>query len=938
MTRNSSSPSRISFLIKQTAQQVNENIPDDQKKLEELIKELELEKKEYLKIYEHLRESNESVYKENQILKDTIDDRKAYYEQILDRYFQSNHFLETTIEHNRKMSKIYRSYKTRVRNFQKITKNEKFSNAEMEKFQRELDDIDERVNELMIKFPDSEKQVHQYQVQLSLISRLYKVNNLFSKEAESFVKSEPNSELLPISNHSAFDELEGEFNNGNELKKELCLYNYDESENQNATNHLAKQINRCLPIYNQLIKINKTKEMLVPNQDNKQENKTEDSTLDSTLDSTFILISSSLISPINSPKENRQNFVQMILDVDFNEELFELKRIVKSKDYFDYLNDPKSEGLRNNMQNILNQAETPKKKGSSLPKLHRSHHSKSNKKDGSEKPSKSIKIVISSDSDKLGKSNNDTKNNKSEKSPNNDNSEKLIKLDKPHDLENSTKSPKDSEKTDNPNNLNNNDIIDDLNKLINSTKDDQAKESDKSKKTAEDDGTNVLDKLIKATNADKSKESEKTTKSDKNNLSEKSVKSTKSDQNNISEKSMKSTKSDNSKRSNNNNLLDNLIKITNDDITRESERSAKSIKSGRIEPVDKSDKSDTLDKSKELNDNDITDNLSKLIRSSKESEKSIEKDDKNFFNATKTDESDNPEGGATIDDTKQEKSDTSESSERLINLDNTSILDRLLKQENEGDRNDQNDNQLSTEKSYNSEQSANSDNSKRGEDDTREQADHSARSERTMASVDHANEKEEKGTQHVVEDIENLLFGHENKATQKNEESGVSDQSRAKDEHIQSEPISHGTDSKLNSHGTDRNQGDTDRQIKDAVGEVSDGDVDDKEVCDGVKYASVETNTDLRAQLIQQQKEIRERITAILESRRKDPTAIYPPFLPSSRKVPRRNVPAVKLTVTLKDIGLEGLDSATPDKAQELREKEKEQKKKKDGRRKKQKY
>ncbi|KAK8835013.1 hypothetical protein M9Y10_020618 [Tritrichomonas musculus] len=934
MTRNSSSPSRISFLIKQTAQHVNENIPDDQKKLEELIKKLELEKKEYFKIYEHLRESNESVNKENQILKDTIDDRKAYYEQILDRYFQSNHFLETTIEHNRKMSKIYRSYKTRVRNFQKITKNEKFSNAEMEKFQRELDDIDERVNELMIKFPDSEKQVHQYQVQLSLISRLYKVNNLFSKEAERFVKSEPNSELLPISNHSAFDELEGEFNNGNELKKELCLYNYDESENQNATNHLAKQINRCLPIYNQLIKINKTKEMLVPNQDNKQENKTEDSTLDSTLDSTFILISSSLISPINSPKGNRQNFVQMILDVDFNEELFELKRIVKSKDFFDYLNDPKSEGLRNNMQNILNQAETPKKKGSSLPKLHRSHHSKSNKKDGSENPSKSIKIVISSDSDKLDKSNNDTKNN-------NDNSEKLIKLDKPRDLENSTKSPKDSEKTDNPNNKNN-DIIDGLNKLINSTKDDQVKESDKSKKTAEDDGTNALDKLIKATNDDKSKESEKTAKSDKNNLSEKSV---------------KSTKSDNSKRSNNNNLLDNLIKITNDDITRESERSAKSIKSGRIEPVDKSDKSDTLDKSKELNDNDITGNLSKLIRSSRESEKSIEKDDKNFFNAVKTDESDNPEGGATIDDTKQEKSDTSESSERLINLDNTSILDRLLKLENEGDGNDQNDNQLSTEKSYNSEQSANSDNSKRGEDDTREQADHPARSERTMASGDQANEKEEKGTQHVVEDIENLLFGHENKATQKNEESGVSDQSRAKDEHIQSEPTSHGADSKLNSHGadsklnsqdadsklnshgTDRNQEDTDRQIKDAVGEVSNGEVNDKAVCDGVKYASVETNTDLRAQLIQQQKEIRERITAILESRKKDPTAIYPPFLPSSRKVPRRNVPAVKLAVTLKDIGLEGLDSATPDKAQELREKEKEQqKKKKDGRTKKQKY
>ena len=129
--------------------------------LKQKISELEKEKKEYLKANHHLTQNTQRIYLQNKILKDAINERAVFYEQVLSKFFRSTRTLQTASDNNQKMSKIYQEYKSKVSSTQKSSKNSVF-NEKIEKIDQELKNIQKNASDLIQKFYESEKKIFDY--------------------------------------------------------------------------------------------------------------------------------------------------------------------------------------------------------------------------------------------------------------------------------------------------------------------------------------------------------------------------------------------------------------------------------------------------------------------------------------------------------------------------------------------------------------------------------------------------------------------------------------------------------------------------------------------------------------------------------------------------------------------------------------------------------
>ena len=434
----------ITSLSKQQASVIPDNEGGSKAKvLRQMIEQLEKEKKEYLKTNQYLVQSTQQVCQENQTLKEEINNRKAYYEHILDRNSQSAKTLETEIDNNKKMSKIYHGYKNKVSSIQKTNPDPAYC-SEMEKYEQELNDIEKSANDLLKRYYESEKKVYDYQVLLSLDTRLNGINHVFTKEAQNCISANDSNPKLFSS--SRLTRLQKRMSKGDEIKKDLSIEDGQiETEKlstaKNTVDNISNELDRFLPIYNHITLINRQRMLMSEEED--LDYKTPASSRATSKPS----------SPRHSSRSNGKDepsygsaVSKVPQTVTWSDEISELRRIVGT-DGFSYLNDSDRERQLRRIQGYF----LPGKRPDDYPSYEESDES--NKKGTSEndnRPPLSVKELekliaqpIKSDnsekrqtSDNLDKDNNksDNLNKDNNKSDNlnkdNNESEKLQKSDK----------------------------------------------------------------------------------------------------------------------------------------------------------------------------------------------------------------------------------------------------------------------------------------------------------------------------------------------------------------------------------------------------------------------------------------------------------------------------------------------------------------------------
>ncbi|OHS93612.1 hypothetical protein TRFO_40103 [Tritrichomonas foetus] len=257
-TRLSSLPS----LSPRSVRRKNSQINDPATQLKEMVNDLESEKREYAKAHQHLVSNTESVIEANKILKDAIEDRKSYYEEILHRYNKSNSKLQAAFDQNKKMTKICKAYKIRINQFNKIkkskgknSKSEIFdTEQEIKRFRDQISEIEEKCAQIMEKYPEEEIQIRNYRILASLITKLARVNELFEKE----IRNIPNldkSYLLNARDYQKYQYL------ADQIKLEMNMLNIEKLKppfSEESIVKMTKLLHKCLPIYNQILFIAKT--------------------------------------------------------------------------------------------------------------------------------------------------------------------------------------------------------------------------------------------------------------------------------------------------------------------------------------------------------------------------------------------------------------------------------------------------------------------------------------------------------------------------------------------------------------------------------------------------------------------------------------------------------------------------------------------------------
>lgn len=317
-------------LIVPRSQNQNEQETDEEyaKKLKLIIEELEFEKSEYEKFNQHLLKNAKAVYKANKILRAAIEERKAYLSKMNNRYEFSVETLEKAILKNKKISKLYTTYKLRVFILQQINQNDQYASAEMKKFQEELKDIEAKVKKLMKKYKGPHKKIRLYLILLSLIYRLDNVNSLFSHQSKN-ITTKP--DIFGSSKKSSnFSDLQSKLKNGEEIKHELSLLNIEKTklpETKTKATYLHNQLNRCQPIYTQVMNLVKKRNIF-------------DDSLLQIEDGVDFDLDLCLTSPRNTANENEFKFEPGENSFTFEDEMIELRRIVAGWD-FGYLKDPK---------------------------------------------------------------------------------------------------------------------------------------------------------------------------------------------------------------------------------------------------------------------------------------------------------------------------------------------------------------------------------------------------------------------------------------------------------------------------------------------------------------------------------------------------------------------------------------------------------------------
>lgn len=578
------------LLLKQPTNNLYNDNELDPIKLKQLVKEMEKEQKEFRKVNQHLLSNIESIYQANDSLKAAIFERKINYEQLLDKYSNSITTLENSKNHNKKMTKIFHSYKTRARKLQQLSSNQINSYTEILKFQQEIDDIEESVILIMNKFPKRQKKAHRYQILLSILSKLMRINELFSKEAQNLINSNPS--LLNQSNSTQIDKLDQIINQCDEVKSELPLTDNDEEQlelPEKAIKRLSRKLKKCIPFYNQILLIGERKNLLneadaeslfdlsfststsplISPKDNIDHNINFESTYKnnsiknlsiSTTNSPLISpkseyenpinfeatdknnsfnnlsISTSvspLFSPINSPKgkyKNLTNFEIIDDNVTLEEEIEELRKIVEN-DSFEYLDDPKVNELKEELQFLFDLFHRPNNNTNQ-------NYEDSKKNKNSEDDTNSVK---------LSKSEKFLLNSKHDNSDEKSDTDHLVNLDNLDDAKNSLKTLN-SEKADNSEGS--------MKKGENLS--DNSKKSSKSKENQSGNAENSKDNNLNSENSTKSKnkdnllDSENSTKNKDNLLnSECSSKSRNQDNEDDSARSSKSKASNKSSRTQN---------------------------------------------------------------------------------------------------------------------------------------------------------------------------------------------------------------------------------------------------------------------------------------------------------------------------------------------------------------------------------------------------
>lgn len=319
--------------------------------LKQKISELEKEKKEYLKANQYLTQNTQRIYLQNKILKDAINERAVFYEHVLSKFFRSTRTLQTASDNNQKMSKIYQEYKSKVSSTQKSSKNSVF-NEKIEKIDQELKNIQKNASDLIQKFYESEKKIFDYKILLYLYWKLIKINQVFTYEAKNFISANP-----CFFSDSRLGRLQRKIKKGNEIKKELSLLNFqDEMDTAKITlNAISKETDRFLSIYDQILLIDFKRCLM-----------SEDDLCEFSAESK------------QGPRCIRKAEPKVPKAIDLDDEISELKRIVEN-DVFDYLNDPEREEDNRRIQSSLIPG---RKNASCVPDESESDYSESEDTDG----------------------------------------------------------------------------------------------------------------------------------------------------------------------------------------------------------------------------------------------------------------------------------------------------------------------------------------------------------------------------------------------------------------------------------------------------------------------------------------------------------------------------------------------------------------------------
>ena len=179
-----------------------------------------------------MTQNPELNYQQNKILKDAINDREIYFENVIDQYSHPTK-TDLTATYNKKSPKNYHECENKARNSEKVS--DESSIKEIEKLEQEIKDIQKSTNDLIRKFYESGKKNFDYQILLSLDSRLTTINRVFTNEAKNSISSNPQ-----FISSSRLNKLQQEV----EIKEELS----SQSEELEATEYALKSLQKSLII------------------------------------------------------------------------------------------------------------------------------------------------------------------------------------------------------------------------------------------------------------------------------------------------------------------------------------------------------------------------------------------------------------------------------------------------------------------------------------------------------------------------------------------------------------------------------------------------------------------------------------------------------------------------------------------------------------------
>ncbi|KAK8871887.1 hypothetical protein M9Y10_007632 [Tritrichomonas musculus] len=352
MSRVSSSLSITSLSKQQTKAIATGGNTGKAKILMQLIEQLKKERNEYEKTNQHLMQNTRLICEENQKIRDEIINRKAYYENMLDRCSKSTKTLETEFDRSKKVSKIYHFYKKQAGNPQPTNTESCLITEEMKRYDQEISDTEKSATQLISKFSESEKNLYYYQILLSLNSRLTNINRLFEKEAQNCIST--NDSNPQLFKRSRLNRLRQKIGQGDEIKRELSLLDEDAEDEKlastkKALNDISINFDRCLSIYNEILLISKKRTMI-------DELDFDDTSYEGSSRS------SSRASQKPSSKLSRKKPIEITLDekvvssvpksFSLEDEVDELRRIVGNEG-FGYLNGSEREEQYRRMQSLF---------------------------------------------------------------------------------------------------------------------------------------------------------------------------------------------------------------------------------------------------------------------------------------------------------------------------------------------------------------------------------------------------------------------------------------------------------------------------------------------------------------------------------------------------------------------------------------------------------